>query len=362
MQAYSEAKGRPMFAQKTLLILGAGASKEAELPTGDDLKGCISRTLQVESHNDFNRTKSIANETISDALRFASRSMSNNKMAMKLYTIAAEHISRAIPLARSIDEFLNSHNGSKETELCGKLAIVHEILIAERHSLMFLPDRLVKFDFNKLAQTWYNKIAALIFNCSLENLPAKLDALTVIIFNYDRCFEHFMYHAIMDYYRISGTEAAKLVKSIKIYHPYGTVGALPWMDNTPSCAFGADVSGEVLLEFSKGIKTFTEGVDPDSSEIVAIREAVRSATTVVFLGFGFIPLNMELLRPGKFSPDGNARKVYYATAKGLSRRDTALVERELEEFCPADSTEVNISNELYCKGIFTEYARSLALG
>lgn len=297
-----------------------------------------------------------------EALRFSGKAGAEPSKAVTRHMGAADHISRAIPLARSIDEFLNSHNHSKEIELVGKLAIVHEILNAERKSLMFLPDRLIKFDFNKLAGTWYNKFAALLFNCSLADLPAKLELLTVIIFNYDRCFEHFMYHAIMDYYRISANEAATLVKSIKIYHPYGTVGALPWMDNKLSCAFGAEVDGEQLLQLSRGIKTFTEGVDPESSEIVAIKGAVRYASTVVFLGFGYISLNMDLLRPGNFRPDGESRKLYYATAKGLSKRDTALVERELEKFCPASYVEANISNELYCNDIFTEYARSLAIG
>lgn len=353
-----------MFGNRTLLILGAGASKEAKLPTGDELKTKISNVLQVRGNKDFYRTKSVSNEVISEALKYASQDAADPMAAMRHYVGAAEHISGAIPLIRSIDEFLNSHNESKETELVGKLAIVHEILDAERHSLMFQPNYAVKLDFSKLTGTWYNRMAALLFNCSLSQLPAKLDALTVIIFNYDRCFEHFMLNAIKDFYRIPEPEAAKLVRSIKIYHPYGTVGGLPLVgrDLANPCPFGSEVSGGQLLALSKGIKTFTEGVDPDSSEITAIRDAVESATTIVCLGFGFIPLNMDLLRPRIFALPTEAVKTYYATAVGLSDSDTNMVRADLINLCPANEIRPYVDNKLYCADLFTEYARSLALG
>ncbi|BCG79911.1 hypothetical protein [Mesorhizobium sp. 113-3-3] len=353
-----------MFTQKTLMILGAGASKEAHLPTGDELKTRISNVLRVQDNKDFYRTKSVSNDLIMEALRHASQTATDSKVAMKLYTDAAAHISRAIPLIRSIDEFLNSHNESKETELVGKLAIVHQILDAERRSLMFEKHPTVQLDFNKLTGTWYNRMAALLFNCSLTELPTKLEALTAIVFNYDRCFEHFMLNAIKEFYRIPEGEAAKLVRLIKIYHPYGTVGSLPSMgvNSANPSPFGGDVTGGQLLELSKGIKTFTEGVDPDSSEIKAIREAVKSATTIVCLGFGFIPLNMDLLRPNMFALPTTAKKTYYATAVGLSDPDTNLIRADLIDLCPASEVETYLDNKLYCADLFREYARSLSLG
>lgn len=350
---------------KRLLILGAGASKELKLPSGNDLKTKISSALRLEFADDHGRAVKVANKTIHDAMVYLTDK--DRGQNWQKYVEAAGHISEAIPMARSIDEFLNSHNTSKETELCGKLAIVQEILESEKVSLVKTIINEVSneetINFRQLGDTWYNRFASLVFSCPLSELQERLDLLTVIIFNYDRCFEHYMFHGIKTYYKLPDAEAAKLVSSMKIYHPYGVVGALRWMNRGPaSCKFGEVAEGRKLLELAGGIKTFTEGIDPGSSEIVAIKEAVKYAETVVFLGFGFISLNMELLYPGKFEPGKNSRKVYYATGKGLSDRDTRLVENELMNFSPANYTEVNISNKLVCADIFTEYARSLALG
>lgn len=356
-----------MFADRTLLILGAGASFEAGLPIGETLKEKISDALEVQSVSGGYDTKfRIHDEAIDRAIRYSIREGKewwNQKSAFD----ACTQISAALPLARSIDNYLHSHKESKQIELCGKLGIVRCILNAEAKSRMQLEaSRSAKerLNFSNLNGTWYNRFASLLFESTYEELQEKLNQLTVIVFNYDRCFEHFMYYAIITHYGVAPLEAAKLVKSMAIYHPYGTVGNLPWMEKQPQSQFGQDVDEYQLLQLAGNIKTYTEGVDRESSEIQAIHTAVRKAKTVTILGFGFIPLNMSLLQPNeviKPHSDNSTEKIYYATAYGMSDRDRDYVNHSLGNLVPAGDVEMNINNKLTCAELFTEYAFSLGL-
>ena len=141
-------------------------------------------------------------------------------------------------------------------------------------------------------------------NCQKEDIKQRFKFVTLIIFNYDRCIEHFLYHALQLYYKLNETEAAELIKQINIYHPYGNVGTLPWDNSVDSIQFGSDVNAQKLVKLAKNIKTFTEGTDPEFSQITEIHSQVELASRVVFLGFAFHKLNIELITP-KYSEMNN---------------------------------------------------------
>lgn len=61
--------------------------------------------------------------------------------------------------------------------------------------------------------------------------------------------------------------------------------------------FGQDLTPDLLLKLVVGIKTFSEGTDPESSDILEIRKHMGKANVLVFLGFAFHKLNMELINP-----------------------------------------------------------------
>ncbi|MER8445624.1 hypothetical protein NKH52_20760 [Mesorhizobium sp. M1066] len=347
-----------MFADRTLLILGAGASYEVGLPLGDALKRDISNALLVYSDSPLQLIeRGVADGAINEALYATGNDRSE---LLK----ACERISAALPLARSIDNYLHSHRKSEFFELCGKLGIVRCILAAEGNSRMALKTDSsgYPFNFGSLSDSWYNRFASLLFESDFDEFQRRLTNLDVITFNYDRCFEHFMYHAIQTYYGVSPEEAADVVKSMSIYHPYGTVGNLPWMGGVAFADFGADMPGSALLSLAGNIKTYTEGVDRESSEIQAIHTAVRRARTVVILGFGYIPLNMQLLKPtdNPEHPDNSKRKTYYGTVKGLSREDMRIVTHDVRALVQTGFIESKLdNNELTCAKLFNEYAFSL---
>lgn len=350
-----------MFSDKTLLILGAGASFEAGLPIGETLKEMISTALTVDTRGGDGHVRFV-DECIGWAIGHANQSGSTSQ---KTLIDACVQISEALPLARSIDNYLNAHKQSKAVELCGKLGIVRCILSAEGKSTMQTREQQTtreRLDFRRLKGTWYNRFASLLFESSYEDMQRKLQSLSVIIFNYDRCFEHFMYHAIITYYGVAASEAAKVVKGMEIYHPYGTVGNLPWMNEGIQCGFGEDVNGERLFALAGNIKTYTEGVDRTASDIQAIHSAVRKARTVVVLGFGYIPLNMQLLKPENADQGHNqnaAQKNYFGTAFGMSDEDTSLVTHDIRNLVQTGYVQCKINNKLKCAELFTEYAVSL---
>lgn len=348
-----------MFEKSTVIVVGAGASKEAGLPTGQELKTKIVDLLNIRF--DWREQKS-GDVRICEALRLYVKKAEPASNDINPHLHAARHICDAMPQAISIDNFIDAHNEDKKIELCGKLAIVRSILHAEKQSLLYFDrERMNRSqpDFRRLEDSWYNPFFQLLTeNCRKQDLLERVKRVVLVIFNYDRCIEHFLYHALQNYYKISPQEAGAIVSAIEIYHPYGKVGALPWQEAGESVDFGADPTGAKLLELAAQIKTFTEGTDPASSEIVSIRSNMLNSNIVVFLGFAFHKLNMRLIRPdsnGETEP-----KSFFATARGISNPDCRQLEDELGDFFGGASRSANIRNDLTCSGLFQEYWRSLS--
>ena len=110
--------------EQTVFVIGAGASKEVGLPTGDELKNLISKSLDIDT-DAFDRKATSGDSLICETLI---REVPDGLT----YLPAAHHIRDAMPQAESIDNFIYQHQGDKKIELCGKLAIVRSILVAER--------------------------------------------------------------------------------------------------------------------------------------------------------------------------------------------------------------------------------------
>jgi len=242
------------MSKNTVYVIGAGASKEANLPTGDELKSEISQLLDIRF--DFHDQIS-GDYIITEALRLAVQNLDGNSGNINEYFHAASHIKEALPQSISIDNFIDANRGDNNIELCGKLAIVRSILEAERKSLLYFENRRIDstLNFTSLQKTWYTPFFKLLTeNCSKDDLKERFKTITMIIFNYDRCIEHFIFNALQNYYRISEQEAAELVNSVNIYHPYGDVGDLPWMNQKERMEFGEEPGANRLLGLSQKIK------------------------------------------------------------------------------------------------------------
>ena len=157
------------------------------------------------------------------------------------------------------------------------------------------------------------------------------------------------------------------MKNINIYHPYGDVGNLPWLNRQGGAIeFGAKPNSHQLLELSKKIKTFTEGTDPKSSEIEEIQSHMAQAERIVFLGFAFRKLNMQLITPvpPKDSSKGSLVRCY-ATTLRISDSDTEIIQHRIvklyasSKFKSPRKVKFFMSNKS-CKELFDEYWRGLS--
>lgn len=348
------------MANKLVCVLGAGASSEAKLPTGNELKASLANLLDLKWEDGI--TQSSGSYSIPKALRKHVASLPLDQRPFHIddinsYIHEAWHIRDALPQATSIDSFIDTQRGNEKIALCGKLAIVEAILAAERKSLLWFKreSQYSTIDFQSIEETWYSSFFKLLTQgCPLVDLKKRFQELTLIIFNYDRCVEHFLFHAIKNFYRIEERDVAKLIGEITILHPYGSVGALPWEGKKIAIAFGDSASPEGLLTLSNGIRTFTEGVSPESSEINLIKKEIAEARKLAFLGFAFHDLNMKLLRPDAL----NSKADCFATARDISLSDQKFIKNEIlkKHFLFGD---VTISDET-CYDFFREYRRSLS--
>jgi hypothetical protein len=351
-----------MFRNHTVIVLGAGASSECGLPTGADLRTRIARLLDIRFKHGYEQES--GDYDIVQALRLAVQKERPGAGDINPYLHAGWRIRDAMPQAISIDNFIDTHQGDVRLELCGKLAIVKAILEGEKSSLLYFDPmgRRRRLNFEALDQTWYNTFMQLLAqNCTIKSLPDRLSKVSFVVFNYDRCIEHFLYHSIQNVYGVGESAAADLMSGTTILHPYGVVGSLPWKSGDQTIDFGEEASGRQLLELASGIKTFTEGTDPSSSDILKIRDHIAQASTILFLGFAYHAQNLELLNPSRNHPDPVSVR-YYGTAFGMSASDCELIREDLVKLGSARPDRIALRSDKKCLDIFREYWRGLALG
>ena len=103
---------------KTVFILGAGASQEANMPIGSQLTKLIATALDIRFEHGF---RQISGETlIVDALRLAAGNNDPPSGDINPFLRAGRRIHDAMPQAISIDAFIDSHRGDKQIELCAR--------------------------------------------------------------------------------------------------------------------------------------------------------------------------------------------------------------------------------------------------
>jgi hypothetical protein len=354
------------MSQNTVFVIGAGASEEANLPTGYELKETISRLLDFKFDSTFRDKTKSGDETIIIAFWLLADQLfdqvdGSTGNIVNSYVDEARHIREALPQAISIDNFIDTRRDNYKIAQCGKLAIVRSILEAEKNCLLHFERKRTDsiIDFKDLEETWYTPFFQLITqNCVKNDLKERFKSITLIIFNYDRCIEHFIYYALQNYYNIPGTEAADLVKNINIYHPYGDVGTLPWINEAGAVAFGEYLRPENLLLQSSKINTFVEGTDPGSSKILEIRKHMGRANKLVFLGFAFHPLNMQLITPKKRKGVLKGIKCF-ATTFNISDSNKKVIKDQICDMYPGPNQIVEMS-DLKCYAFFSEYWRNLS--
>jgi len=353
-----------LFQPNTLFVIGAGASYEVDMPIGRDLKIKIAELLDIRFGNvhqesgDFEIAEAIREYV---AWKYGLSRVEDPYISqeVKPYLEGARRIRKAMPLAQSIDDYIHSEKEDEIVELCGKLAIVRAILAKEAESLLFVD--LAKADppieFNLIQKSWLIPFwQMLVANSGPNDISQALSRVAMIVFNYDRCVEHFLYHALRAYYSAPRIKAAEHVLKMNIIHPYGMAGRLPWMDGSEGYAFGANPQPQHLLMFSREIRTFTERKH-DQYTLQRLRHFTSVAQTVVFLGSAFHQQNLDLISPT--SRDTVPR--VFATAYGLSKnkqRDARSQIGDMFKMRLSERDEIMIE-PLSCHEMLSDYGSRL---
>lgn len=348
--------------RKTVLVVGAGASNEAGMPTGHTLKGRISQLLNIRFDSGGFRRIS-GDEHIYEAIRLHVQQVGLPPQEINSHLYACWHIIDAMPQAISIDNFIHSQEGDARIVLCGKLAIVRAILEAEKGSLLKIRDGGAREqpDLKAVENTWFVKFVQLLTkDCTRQALRERLSQITFIVFNYDRCIEHFLFNALRSTYNLQDKEAAELLSHIEIFHPYGSVGPLPWQQPRDAVQFGAGVHAQSLLALSKDINTFAEGTNSDDSEIEAIHQRIAEAETFVYLGFAYHDQNIKLLTPGRPLPEVIVPADYFGTAMGISDHDRKIICDDLIGMLAVGSKSMQIDLDTSCAALFDRYNRGFS--
>lgn len=268
-----------MFRRQTLFVVGAGASAEFGLPLGTLLARQITNKMDIRFERGFDFVGS-------GDRRLYEQLINSKRQDADQWQPAAMRIRDGLPFAQSIDDFLDQRRSDRYINLYGKSAICQAILEAERESkLYFNPsNRDEPFDAVALTDTWLVKFMYMLCRgVPREKVAHIFEHVDFIIFNYDRCIEHFLISALERAYSITQQDAAAIVDELQVLHPYGSVGRLGQV------SFGN--SGANCVALAEEIKTYTEQAD-EKTVLHKILDRVDRAECIVFLGFAYHRQNM----------------------------------------------------------------------
>lgn len=265
-----------MIDRPTVLILGAGASAPYGFWTGRNLLLHIVADLR-QSHSLWHSVHDLRDFEPSEIYKFREElSMSGQP---------------------SVDAFLEYREEFKDV---GKAAIAASLIPKED------PNHLLPQSELNWHEYLFNQLGA-------RSEDFSDNRLSVVTFNYDRSFEYYIYRSLKHTYGLELTEAMELSKSIRVVHVHGNLGELALSDSGSGRVFEPDLHPDKLRKAIAGIRIIPE-IERSSEEFEIAKELIGSAEVVCFLGFGYLPTNVDRLGVGgiaKRSP--SKRQVVFGT-------------------------------------------------
>jgi len=286
--------------EKTVFILGAGASCPYGFPSGSELREQIISVYVSDFEAYLNaraRVKVLIPQELSKAKEFTDKFRKSTK---------------------SIDLFLALNPEFKET---GKRAIIFRILRAEKQSHF-------REQSKHKDQDWYT----LLFECMTKGFVKKDDYsrfcendVSFITFNYDRSLEHFLYDSLLNsFVGIGGDKIAEQLNRIKVIHVFGKVAPLEWQDRN-GVEYRQEINSVNADELIKNLRTIYEGME--NPELKEAKDLIGKAKSIYFLGFGYAKENLDVLGIPEILSTG---QLVYGTALGLTERKIQEVRSVLQ--------------------------------
>ncbi|MEM1053390.1 MAG: hypothetical protein AAGI28_14975 [Pseudomonadota bacterium] len=280
-----------MIRTDTTLIIGAGANREIEMPDGPELLSKIAAGFEFERLNSEVKSRDLINlaqlfEQVSGELG----------MTYDELVAGATAIRDATLVSTNIDAILEQYGHDPAVQAAGKLAIVYYTLQAESKSTLAVEPRSSDELPLRGTENWLFQLGQLI----VKGVPrAKADEcfekLSIVCFNYDRAIEHYLPWVVQRAFGMTIEEAQELVAGrLRIVHPYGVAGRLPWQGDGESGAIWGDVDAQNMVALAKRI--FTASQREKSRQFRSyLRAEMSRGKRLGFLGFGFDPMNVAML-------------------------------------------------------------------
>lgn len=266
----------------TVVILGAGASKPYGLPLGRELRDQV---LSI-SMGDPN-TKLFG--------RFQITSDEFRDFCSDLRTSAFQ----------TVDAFLEKRPKWLKV---GKIAMAMVLDGWEKEERL-LPPKQPK-------DHWYEALWHSFRATSWASL--KRTNIKIVSFNYDRTLECYLSAVISNNYPIQRKTAATWLKEHLILHPHGTLGEYAG-EQLGGFRIGQPDRYARVLDALNSITVISEA-ESKAKLFSEIRNYIRVAERVIFLGFGFHEQNMVRLGFPEVC-SSNKRQMVSATKKGVHKID-----------------------------------------
>jgi hypothetical protein len=268
-----------MIEKRTVFVLGAGASRPYGYPSGAELRKqiCLERHDYREYLNTYYRYPDDA-EILEPWERFEG-------FADKFFKSDIE----------SIDLFMERN---RDLTPAGKYIIAFEMFAAERES--HFREQAVE------GQDWYSYLfrhltKGVVSEGKLCDLPWEI--VGFIMFNYDRSLEYFLYESLRNSFtNLPVHKLFALLKRITITHVYGQIAPLEWQSPADYVDYAPRIAEALLQRAATRIKTIYE--EKESPELAEAHELLQRAERIFFLGFGYAPENMEVLKLPELIPPG----------------------------------------------------------
>jgi hypothetical protein len=281
--------------KRTVIVLGAGASKPYGFPLGEELREGVATNLIPRGTTlryceiDADRLKQFHNILVDGDFS-------------------------------TLDDLLETRDDFRDV---GVHAIAVTMLPLEKHQKIFpLKD-------------WYKNLFD-ILNFGSEQTDASW--LTIVTLNYDRSLEYTLStYSELRFNPAVQEVAKKKLNSIKIIHAHGSLGEYPKVpygipDENPKSKLGPNyqpIDVDVVKECAKTLKQVADNFENDEV-FRSAQDAIEKAEQVMFIGFGYDELTVKRLFRYHLPTDKKITGTFWIVRKTDGRADAITQKAEIE--------------------------------
>jgi hypothetical protein len=245
-----------IFSNKTVIVTGAGASKEYGYPLGNELRLQVTSILASGPFRALLKKQKYEDAFVDEFLELLKYSTSHE----------------------TIDSLLEHHPRFRNI---GCLAIAY-ILLSQGHHGTIFP-----------AKGWYRR---LFTELSLDTDTSPARNISFVTLNYEQSLQYYLQHSYKyDCSEAKYADAKRNIESIKHLYAHGTLGTFPRtpLSNNDKDAIAIAVAQSMMLIF--------DNVD-ETDPFRKAADEIAQAQNVVFLGLGYEMRTMRRLL-GKYAND-----------------------------------------------------------